>query len=372
MPLSPADDLLVHQTAETFDYVYTSDRNFYDRYYFNLHASSDEVFLVAGMGQYPNLGVTDAFVSISHGDTLHVVRASRELGANRLDTSVGPFGIEVVEGLRSLRLKLDENEWGVAFDLLFEGAIEALQEPRHFQRQLARVTMDSSRFAQIGSYRGTLQVGGQTYEVTPDRWKGVRDRSWGVRPVGEPVPPGIAVTVQRSHGFFHHWMPMQFDDYMLKVFFEEDADGTRLIEESARVYNLGIDKENETLEPASYDITYKSGTREIEKAVITVPRPSGGEIQVTNTPLRTVYLAAGSGYLPAQDWSHGMYQGELVVQGLSWDIGDPEVCKQISLLNETLCRFELSTGEVGYGMHENLCIGVHKPSGFDEPGSVAP
>ena len=231
--------------------------------------------------------------------------------------------------------------------------------------------MDSSRFAQIGTWRGTLQVGGETFQVTPDRWKGVRDRSWGVRPVGEPVPPGIGVKVQRSHGFFHHWMPMQFDDYMLKVFFEEDADGTRLIEETALVYNLGIDKENVTLGPASYDITYKSGTREIEKAVITVPRPSGGEIRVTNTPLRTVYLAAGSGYLPAQDWSHGMYQGELVVQGLSWDVGDPEVRKQISLLNETLCRFELSTGEVGYGMHENLCIGVHKPSGFDEPGSVA-
>ena len=98
MPISPADDLLAHQTAETFDSVFTSDRNFYDRYYFNMHPSSDELFLVTGMGQYPNLGVTDAFVSISHRDTLYVVRASRELGANRLDTSVGPFRVEVVEG----------------------------------------------------------------------------------------------------------------------------------------------------------------------------------------------------------------------------------------------------------------------------------
>ena len=39
----------------------TSDRNFYDRYYFNCHPCSDELFLVMGMGQYPNLGVQDAF-----------------------------------------------------------------------------------------------------------------------------------------------------------------------------------------------------------------------------------------------------------------------------------------------------------------------
>ncbi len=372
MPLSPLDDLLAHQTTETFDYVFTSDRNFYDRYYFNLHASSDELFLVTGMGQYPNLGVTDAFVSISHRDTLYVVRASRELGSDRLNTRVGPFSIEVLEGLRSLRLQLDENEWGVAFDLQFDASVPAIEEPKQTTRQFSRITMDSSRFAQVGRYTGTLAVGGETYAVTPDRWKGARDHSWGIRPVGEPVPPGIGVKVQRSHGFFHNWIPMQFEDFLVKVFFEEDADGHRFMEESTKVFNTGLGKENEPMGRPSHHFTYRSGTRELEKAVISFDHPSGQEISVTNIPLRTVYLAAGSGYLPAADWAHGMYQGELVVQGLTWDVSDPSVRKQISLLNETLCRFELSTGEVGYGMHENLCIGVYKPYGFDTPESVAP
>ena len=74
MPLSPMDEFLAHQTPDTFDRVFTSDRNFYDRYYFNMHASSDELFLIAGIGQYPNLGTMDAFVSVSHGDQLYVVR----------------------------------------------------------------------------------------------------------------------------------------------------------------------------------------------------------------------------------------------------------------------------------------------------------
>jgi hypothetical protein len=106
------DEYLAHQTSDTFDHVATSDRNFYDRFYFNCHSSSDELFLITGLGQYPNLGVTDAFVSVSVGDVHHVVRSSRELGSNRLDTSVGPLRVEILEGLMRLRVICEPNEWG--------------------------------------------------------------------------------------------------------------------------------------------------------------------------------------------------------------------------------------------------------------------
>ena len=215
MPISPMDEYCAHQTHETFDYVYTSDRNFYDRYYFNCHSSSDELFLVTGLGQYPNLGVTDAFVSISHGTDHYVVRASRELGSDRLDTSVGPFRIEVLEGLQSLRLTCAPNEWGVSFDLVWRGAVPALEEPPTFTRTHGRIMQNVTRYAQVGCWEGTLEVAGQTYEVTPDRWKGARDRSWGVRQgVGAPEAPGIRVKDMKAGvaGFFHNWMQMQFDD----------------------------------------------------------------------------------------------------------------------------------------------------------------
>ena len=45
MPISAMDETLAHQTAGTFDQVYTSDRNFYDRYYFNLHPKSGDLFV---------------------------------------------------------------------------------------------------------------------------------------------------------------------------------------------------------------------------------------------------------------------------------------------------------------------------------------
>ena len=193
MPLGPFDEYLTHQTSDTFDHVATSDRNFYDRYYFNMHSSSDELFVITGLGQYPNLGVTDAFITVSIGTEQHTVRASRELGVDRMDTSVGPLSVEVIEGLQRLRVRCDDNEWGIAADLTFTGAVAALEEPRTFIRRYGRVIQDVSRYAQVGTWEGTITAAGRTFDVTPDRWKGARDRSWGVRPVGEPEHPGIKV-----------------------------------------------------------------------------------------------------------------------------------------------------------------------------------
>ena len=243
MPISPMDDYLAHQISEPFDTVGTSDRNFYDRHYFNMHPCSDELFLVTGIGQYPNLGVIDAFVSVSVGDTQHTVRASGELGGDRLACSVGPFRVEVLEGLRSLRLVCEDNEWGVAFDLRFDGTVEALAEPKTLRLRGTRAIQDVFRYAQVGAYTGTLTVAGTTYEVEPGSWWGARDRSWGVRPVGEAEHPGIGAKEQSSQGFFHQWLPMQFPEGdMIKITIDEEHDGTRVNEEGEHVGPIDGDR----------------------------------------------------------------------------------------------------------------------------------
>jgi hypothetical protein len=355
MPLGPFDEYLAHQTSETFDHVGTSDRNFYDRYYFNMHSSSDELFVIMGLGQYPNLGVTDAFITVSIGTEQHTVRASRELGHDRMNTSVGPLSVEVIE------------------DLVFTGTVDALEEPRTFSRQYGRVIQDVTRYAQVGVWEGTLTAAGKTFTVTPDRWKGVRDRSWGVRPVGEREAPGIRSRQSRDgYGFRHDWVPMQFDDHMMKIQIDQDADGHRHVEESMRVWNTDLGRPIEHLGRPDIDIEYQSGTREMRSATVRANDPDGQPIVVTNTPLRTLYLAAGSGYVPDGEWAHGMYQGELKVQGLVHDLSDPEVRRRYAILNETLCRFETNTGLVGYGMHENMLTGIYRPSGFLSATDVAP
>ena len=163
--LSPLDDYPVHQISEPMRFVGPSDRNFYDRYYFNIlgaagvHGTEDELFAVIGVGQYPNLSVADAFVSVLWGGDHRVVRSSKTLGADRMDASVGPIRVEVVKGLEQVRVIVEPNEWGLELDAVYDGFSEAHLESRHFDRQFSRVTFDSTRFAQVGSWTGTLRRG---------------------------------------------------------------------------------------------------------------------------------------------------------------------------------------------------------------------
>src|SRR4051794_39185632 len=114
--ITPADDYLVHQTPYPIETVATTDRNFYDRYFFNGYRRDGEVYFAVAMGQYPNLGVFDCAFAVVHQGKERFVRASRALGSNRMDSGAGPIRVEVVEPLRKLRVTLAKNEWGIEAD----------------------------------------------------------------------------------------------------------------------------------------------------------------------------------------------------------------------------------------------------------------
>ena len=107
--LSKFDDYPVHQISDVIRFTQTSDRNFYDRYYFNMFNQTGDIFVVFGLGQYPNLAVQDGFVLVRQGDVHDVLRASKPLG-DRSDISAGPMRIEIIEGLQKMRLVVEKNE----------------------------------------------------------------------------------------------------------------------------------------------------------------------------------------------------------------------------------------------------------------------
>jgi len=356
--LSKMDDYPLHQVAETIRHVGTSDRNFYDRYYFNLHGSSDELFMVMGMGQYPNLAVQDAFAVVRRGDAHVVVRASKELG-DRMDTSVGPFRIEVIEPLEKLRFVLEPNEHGMAFDLVWNAAIPAFLEPRQYIRKYGRVLFDTQRFFQTGCWSGKLEVKGETFDVTPDRWKGTRDRSWGVRPVGEQEPPGIRQGEGQMVGMWNY-APMQFDDFSILYMVQEEPDGKRTIEEAIRVWS-DPSREPEWLGRPEYEHKLvEGGARMIEQpSTLHFPEAPGGAFSVAVTPLTHCFIAVGTGYGMDSDWRHGMYQGKLVVQGKEWSMQELATWGWFGVVDHA-ARFEIKgpgKAGVGYGLHEHGFFG---------------
>ena len=96
--ITQGDDYPIHQTPEPVQQVFTSDRNFYDRFFFNGYFREGEPYFAAAMGIYPNIGMIDCAFSVIVGGVQHCVRASRVLGAERLDTRVGPIAIRTSGG----------------------------------------------------------------------------------------------------------------------------------------------------------------------------------------------------------------------------------------------------------------------------------
>jgi len=364
--ISAWDDYPLHQTPEPVRFVGTSDRNFYDRYYFNLHGSSDELMMIMGLGQYPNLGVQDAFAVVRRGDRHRVVRASRELG-DRSDTSVGPFRVEVLKPLERLRFVLEENEHGLSCDLEWNGHIPAWEEPRQYIRKYGRVLFDTSRFAQTGCWTGTLRIGDDEVEVTPDRWKGTRDRSWGIRPVGEAEPAGIRGNEGQMSGMWNY-SPMQFDDHAIIYIVQETNEGERLLEEAVRVWSDPA-REAEWLGRPEYAHVLEPGTRMIEGSEIHFPEAPGGSFKVTAQLLTHCFVAVGTGYGMEADWRHGMHQGPLVVQGLDERVEEIAGLGQYGVVDH-VARFEYG-GQVGYGLHEHGFFGAFEKYGMKDAGSGA-
>ena len=186
--ISKGDDYPIHQTPEPVQQVFTSDRNFYDRFFFNGYFREGEPYFAAAMGIYPNVGVIDAAFSVIVNGVQHCVRASRVLGSDRLDTKVGPISIEIGQPMRTVRLRVDHAD--LKADLEFQARAHAIEEPRFTRRnpENNRLMMDLTRFTQHGGYGGRLTVGGKTWDAAPSRVWGSRDRSWGVRPVGIQAP----------------------------------------------------------------------------------------------------------------------------------------------------------------------------------------
>ena len=374
--LSSWDDYPVHQNAEPIRFVGTSDRNFYDRYYFNCHGSSDELMMIFGMGQYPNLGTQDAFAVIRIGDLHRVVRASRVLG-DRMENRVGPFEIEVIKPLEELRVTLDDTEHGLSFDLTWKGSIPAHEEPRHYIRKHGRVLFDTTCFAQTGCWSGTITlaagpegsgVEAQTIGVTPDRWKGTRDRSWGVRPIGEKEHPGIRQESGSMTGMWNYF-PMQFDDHSIIYMLNETAEGERLLEEGVRVWS-DPDREDDWLGVPEWDLDVASGTRQVTEARITFPSAPEGSITVVGKPLTHCFVSIGTGYGIEDDWIHGMYQGDLVVQGHDQSMADITPLGQYTLWDH-VAEFTYAD-QVGYGLLEHGFFGAFPKVGLDDAGSLAP
>jgi hypothetical protein len=257
---------------------------------------------------------------------------------------------------------------GIEFDLAWTGAFPAVQEEPHLLLSGGRPILDASRFSQVGSWNGRLRVGQRDFTVTGDRWSGVRDRSWGIRPVGEPEPPGRSAA-EPLEGFWWLYLPLRFESCSVIVILQENADGYRTLNDAKRVWPDGrVDQ----LGWPRVEIGYRAGTRHPESARIQLTDGAGHPLSVEVETLTSVPLHVGAGYNGDPDWSHGRWMGRNWSSSSVYDLTDPQVAARIPFgVTDHLARARMD-GEQGWGMFEHASMGRHDPTGFADWSSVSP
>ena len=155
--LTKGDDFPIHQTSEPIAYSGT-DRNFYDRYFFNGQGPNGEDFFALALGVYPHLNIADASFCIVRDGVQTCLHASRWLMMERMDIAVGPISIEVLEPLKRLKLIIDAPEQSLKAELVFTGRAFPVEEPRFIRRSGPRAVMDYTRLTQNGAWTGWIDL----------------------------------------------------------------------------------------------------------------------------------------------------------------------------------------------------------------------
>jgi hypothetical protein len=356
------DEHPIHQTPEPLLHPATGDRNAYDRFFFNGYTRDGSLYFAAAFGLYPNRGIRDAAFSVVRGGRQHALHASREAKPGGA-LQVGPIAIEIEEPMRALRLRVAPNEWGVAADLRFAARTVAVEEPRFVRREQGRLAMDVTRFTQFGAWQGWVEAGGERIAVEAAATLGSRDRSWGIRPVGER-PPGPMLGAPQ---YYWLWAPVQFDDCCTHFDVNEDATGARWHQYGVVVPLLSADDDPTdagglaVARDVAHRITWERGTRRAARAEIDLIAPDGARRTLALEPILHFQMM-GIGYFHPE-WSHGVWKGPEAVAGESWTLADCAPLDPRHLHVQTLCRARFD-GREGIGTLEQLVIGPHAPSGF--------
>ncbi len=359
MVLTRADDFPIHQTSEPIAYAGT-DRNFYDRYFFNGYSPTqgDTAFFAGAFGVYPHLNIADAAFVVVRNGVETALHASRWLNMERMDLTVGPIAIEVIEPLVRLRLIVDAPHHGIRADITFTARAKPIEEPRFIRRNGPRIFMDYTRLTQNGRYTGWIEVDGVRESV--DGFVGTRDRSWGVRPVGARDNQDLAPPVPPQ--FFWLWSPTNFET---GSFFFHTNDDERGQAWNRRAVWQPDGHPARHIDDPHVEVKWCKGTRHAEEASVTIGEGDHQRV-ITYKPVYDFFML-GLGYGHPK-WGHGLNHGELEVEREDMVLKDVDVRLPHHLHIQALCdvTYREASGfeQRGRGVFEQLALGPHAPSGF--------
>ena len=350
-PLSPVDDYFIHQTPDPIRVAYTTDPRFFERHWNVFHDQKGELLVVTGGSFYPNLDAAEAYAIVTYKGIQRSVRSFRSLGADRQNMHVGPVKPEIVSGMRHWRHILDENEYGISFELdwhdthrqVYRSAYSSIANgtPPGGQRHV------TAGFEGFGEVCGKVTVAGEIVELSRAEGRGTRDRHWGIgRGVGGPryqldgQPP-------KAGWIGGNWI--QFKEFaiwgaisMYRYGDERKGHG-KVIKVNRR---CRFEPDTKIFVEAEVDYTLDSG--EIKT------------VHFERLGHQTAYMKCGLyGGTPEGTLYQGARFNEPYTEGDIYDLSKPDSRQLLSGLNEHHCRISCE-GEVTTGIFQPL-----EPDAYD-------
>ncbi|MCH2169695.1 hypothetical protein MK489_02835 [Myxococcota bacterium] len=366
--LSKFDDYPIHQTSYPIAQPATSDRHAYDRYWFNGYQDDGEFYIGIGAALYPNLEIMDCGFSIVRDGEQHSFHASRRAPIEPSEIQVGPFQIEILEPMKSLRVTLDDNETGISCQLDWIARTANVQEGHQYSRR-GRVPMEATRFNQFGTWSGEVRYDGKSVNIDPARVYGTKDRSWGIRPVGDPAPPGAPSTEAPEIHFL--WLPLHWEDRCTHLGMFQNGFGEiwHLDGMVCSVYDSpddipGVeDPATRFVTAAEHSLEFVPGTRRARSGEFTLIERGGARHEISVESL-LCFRMKGIGYSHPV-WGHGKWKGEFAVGGESWKCADVDNLDIENQHIQQVVRARCGDQE-GIGVLEQIHMGPHPAYGFKE------
>jgi hypothetical protein len=376
--LSKMDDYPIHQTSEPVAHPSTSDRHFYDRYWFNGYQDDGAFYFGIGAALYPNLGILDAHLSLVIDGEQHAFHASRRAPTEPSDLSVGPWKLDIQEPMKRLKLTIDDNETGISGELQWIPRTANIEEGHQLmRRRVAR--MEATRFNQFGHWEGEIRYDGRSVRIDPARVYGTKDRSWGIRPVGDPAPPGAPPTT--PGGIFFLWAPLHWQDRCTHMGIFENEHGVPWHFDGMICPVYGSPDEipgtedpgTQFLSSGEHRLSFVPGTRRAAGAEITLVTMEGKREEIQLDPV-LCFRMKGIGY-QHPSWGHGRWKGELAFESEKWKCSELD---ENAFENQHIQQVMMATSgsSKGIGVLEQIHLGPHARYGFKEfmdpaPGSGA-
>ncbi len=311
------DEYPLHQITQSFAGVAGSDPQWNDGHYVCLCDLDGKVCLTSNVRLYQNNDVLDGFVCVRHDGRQHNIRLSRRLRPNMDHFGVGPLRIEILEPMRTLRFVLDDNDSGIACDVLCHSTVLPYEDPVEISRIDGRLFSERATYELVGHCEGWVAVGGGRVELSPGNSSFFRNHSWGNQAgrggprYGTPRPPRRVPGVRQwvlfrcaSHGGFYF----------------SDPSGRAASGKGA----ILLGDRSVPVTKVEHDLEFYQGGRRVRRGSYRLTDANGVERSYSFTDLGWVYCQGG-GYFGGFDdhLGQGVYRGDLHVEGEVWDVAHP-------------------------------------------------